>query len=169
MKPLLLLDVDGPLNPCDGTNKPRRRAGYRKHHLRPDGLKGRDLTVWLNPAHGPALLDLAAATGLELVWATTWNDEANRLIAPRIGLPHLPVIHVNYDAPGWKYLPVDAYAADRPLAWIDDDFALRPADRARFTAARASLPTLLHHVSPVTGITDADLDTIRTWAQSLTT
>jgi len=36
---------------------------------------------------GPAL----AALPCTLVWATTWQQDANTEIAPRIGLPHLPV------------------------------------------------------------------------------
>jgi hypothetical protein len=28
----------------------------------------------------------------ELVWATTWPAEANEVIAPRLGLPELPVV-----------------------------------------------------------------------------
>lgn len=36
-----------------------------------------------------------ASTGgaaCDLVWATTWEDEANAEVAPRIGLPRLPVV-----------------------------------------------------------------------------
>lgn len=158
MKPLLLLDVDGPLNPHNGTNRPRQRAGYRQYRMRPDSWEGyRPLSVWLNAAHGPKLLDLADRAGLELVWATTWNEEANQWIAHRVGLPRLPVIEVNSAAVGWKYSAVDAYAADRPLAWLDD-FDSPTALHADFMAARAGLPTLLHRVSSVVGLTDEDID-----------
>jgi hypothetical protein len=34
-----------------------------------------------------------AALPCDLVWATTWEDEANTEIAPRLGLPPLPVVH----------------------------------------------------------------------------
>jgi len=37
---------------------------------------------------GPRLLALPG----ELVWATTWQGEANEVIAPRLGLPGLPVV-----------------------------------------------------------------------------
>ena len=92
--PILFLDVDGPLNPFAA--KPTRRpSGYVTHRLMPAGWTGttrgrrpKPLRVWLNPDHGPALTGLP----VELVWATTWEHEANRLIGPRIGLPSLPVV-----------------------------------------------------------------------------
>ncbi|WP_443064246.1 hypothetical protein [Streptomyces sp. NBC_00525] len=43
----------------------------------------------LDPRLGPLL----AALPCELVWATTWEDEANIDLAPRLGLPPLPVVH----------------------------------------------------------------------------
>ena len=42
----------------------------------------------LDPALGPRLL----ALGCELVWATTWMAQANEEIAPRLGLPVLPLV-----------------------------------------------------------------------------
>ena len=60
--PLLLLDVDGLLNPYAA--KPHRRPqGYGTHRIRPDSWVARQpqraaeyvrpLRVWLNPEHGP--------------------------------------------------------------------------------------------------------------------
>ncbi|WP_439794479.1 hypothetical protein [Streptomyces agglomeratus] len=46
------------------------------------------LRVWLNPDHGPAL----DALPFDLVWATTWEEEANAYVAPVLGLPELPFI-----------------------------------------------------------------------------
>lgn len=50
----------------------------------------RPLRVWLNPSHGAMLLSLTDV--FELHWATAWEDDANRIVAPLIGLPVLPVI-----------------------------------------------------------------------------
>ena len=86
MKPLLLLDVDGPLNPWAA--KPTQRpAGYSTHRYTRPGAQRWDkpLRVWLHPGHGPMLLTLADR--FELVWCTTWGAEANTWIGPRIGLP----------------------------------------------------------------------------------
>lgn len=82
MRPVLLVDVDGPLNPYAA--KPHRRPeGYETHRLltpRWETAERRRLTewglpnkpvkplrVWLNPNHGPAL----DALPFDLVWATT--------------------------------------------------------------------------------------------------
>ena len=80
--PLLLLDVDGVLSP---TRRPT--PDWRPHTVVADGVPHR---LWLNPRHGPRLLDLARRCGAELVWATPWEHDANVEIAPRIGLPTLP-------------------------------------------------------------------------------
>jgi hypothetical protein len=45
------------------------------------------------------------------VWATTWQDEANPLISPAVGLPPLPIITVG------------SFAQGLPLAWLDRDSA----------------------------------------------
>lgn len=93
MKPLLLIDVDGPLNPY-AAKAQRRPEGYRTHRMRPTGWteaeQAKPLRVWLNPDHGAELLALAEV--YELVWATTWKDEANDWIGPHLGLPRLPFI-----------------------------------------------------------------------------
>jgi hypothetical protein len=90
VKPILFLDVDGPLNPYAA--KPSRRPeGYETHRMRPSGFDQpwqKPLRVWLNPAHGSYLIALP----YELMWATTWGAEANEWIAPHISLPELPAV-----------------------------------------------------------------------------
>lgn len=164
-KGLLLLDVDGPLNAYSGTNKPRERAGYRKYKILAPGWD-QYLNVWLHPEHGPKLLALAEETSLELVWATTWEHGANDLIRGKVGLPILPVIEFKGSLE-WKFPAVLDYAGDQPLAWFDDDFHLFNEAREDFLEARGDLPTLLHTVSPRTGLVDEDFDAVRTWAASL--
>jgi hypothetical protein len=79
----------------------------------------------------------------DLVWATTWEDQANAEIAPRIGLPRLPV--VNWPEPSdederedqwfglcWKTRTLVAWANQRPFAWVDDE--ITDADRGSSTA-----------------------------------
>lgn len=167
-KPLLLLDVDGPLNPYRA--KPERRPeGYTTHRL--EGFR-----VWLNPDHGPLLLAFAAEHGVELAWATTWEHEANKSIGPNIGLPELPVVDLGWQrkfsgtihTDNWKFDGVLAFAAGRPLAWLDDDFAHFRAEREWFENERGGAPTLLHHVDPAIGLTSTDLATVAAWLDSLT-
>lgn len=169
-RPLLLLDVDGPLNPHEATPA-ERPAAYQRHALVPDGWTAeRPLWVWLNPEHGPLLLRFAAEHDVELVWATTWEHDANTMIAPLIGLPQLPVIEWPYEADDrWKFGPVLAYAGTRALAWLDDDFRRFPAEQEWFQqerAARGAL-TLLHHVDPATGLVAADLDAVAAWLRAV--
>ncbi|MCK2241774.1 MULTISPECIES: hypothetical protein [unclassified Crossiella] len=78
MRPLLFLDVDGPLIPFGG--EPRLYANPESD--------GNPLLARINPRHGPRL----TALDCELVWATTWMDEANECVAPRLGLPRLAVV-----------------------------------------------------------------------------
>ena len=91
MKPLLLMDVDGPMNPFRAPWFAQRTPadGYEFHELTPEG--DQTYSVALNPRHGVRLLELASI--YDLVWASTWGADANRLIAPILGLPtDLPVI-----------------------------------------------------------------------------
>jgi hypothetical protein len=187
---LLLLDVDGPLNPYAAKRNLRppgyatfRRTSYGAWLGGRNARRHKGLRVWLHPGHGAILRALAEETGLELVWATTWLDEANTFIGPSVGLPELPVIHyppadLQCEGDGghrwrrdgaWKWSGVAAYAAGRPLAWLDDDHGYPHFARARgaFEHERRNCPTLLCHVDPRSGLQTAHLDEIRSWAADL--
>ncbi|MER5302222.1 HAD domain-containing protein [Streptomyces lasiicapitis] len=170
---LCFLDVDGPLNPWMA--KPEKRpAGYTTHRMTPPSLFAqypgkprayvKPLRVWLNPAHGPALLDL----GLDLVWATTWMGEARDYIAPVLGLPELPFVDfgaalgsVREDGLHWKTKPLLAYAAERPFIWLDDEISEH--DRA-YVVAHHSAPALLHWVDPRCGLRTDDFAALAAFA-----
>ncbi|ONK13131.1 hypothetical protein STBA_38930 [Streptomyces sp. MP131-18] len=123
-RPLLYLDVDGPLNPYAA--KPERRPeGYTTHRVRPESWIAqhpgkprvyiKPLRIWLNPSHGRQLLQLAEV--YDLIWATTWGDEANTFISPVLGLPELPVVDwptmhdAGPDGTFWKTRHLVAHAA----------------------------------------------------------
>ncbi|WP_112263032.1 HAD domain-containing protein [Lentzea terrae] len=147
MKPLVVIDVDGPLNPWAARTKP---ANYRPFDIKVGWW--RKLRVWLDPEHGGQLRQLAEETGAELAWATTWGHRANVEIGPRLGLPQLKVIEF-HDEHGWKYPAVARYAYERPLVWFDDDFGLHRDRNRDFVHKRRHLTTALVHVDPATGIT----------------
>lgn len=178
MRPLVLLDVDGPLSPW-AANQDTRPPGFVEHRVRMAGWSWRKpLRIWLNPAHGPALLGLADRIGADLAWATNWDHDANTVIGPAIGLPVLPVVEVRAylePQPGqafrWKFGPVARYAGRRAVAWLDDDFDIHPAVRDEFLAKRAAdgLATELVRVDPHIGITEEHLAAITVWAQALPT
>jgi Swiss Army Knife RNA repair-like protein len=118
--PLLLLDVDGVLNPFAAPACP---PGYTEHEFFPG-----EEPVRLCRAHGPWLQELA--TRFQIVWATAWGADANRFLAPLLQIPGLPVIHfppVPFH-PRDKLPPVIRYARQHPLIWIDD--ALPPQAHA---------------------------------------
>ncbi|MEV0181479.1 hypothetical protein AB0I54_19580 [Streptomyces sp. NPDC050625] len=164
-RPLLFLDVDGPLNPY-AAQPERRPEGYTTIRVAVDG---RTLRVWLNPGHGPALLRL----GYDLCWATTWMDAANRYIAPVVGLPELPYVDFGSglfarrpDEVHWKTEAIVAYAQGRPFAWVDDEQS--PADTTYVTTHHPG-PALLHHVNPRIGLREADFTALAEFAADFPT
>jgi hypothetical protein len=115
----------------------------------------------LDSADGRRLLALRC----QLVWATTWMAEANNLVAPRLGLPQLPVVEFpEEDEPErglhWKTTFLTRWAARRTFVWLDDE--ITDTDR-RWVQARYPGKALLHRVDPFVGLTDADFTQIRQW------
>lgn len=153
---LFLLDVDGVLNPFAAPACP---PGYTEHEFFPG-----EEPVRLCPDHGPWLRELT--TRFQLVWATGWGAEANRLIAPVLRLPDLPVIAfppIPFH-PSEKLPAIIKYAGNRALAWADDD-AHTP--EAHAWASRRSAPTLLISIDPAQGLTRATIDQALRWASNL--
>jgi len=156
--PLLLLDIDGTLCPLG----PGPEAVI-KHLWTGAG------SVWFRADLPEVLAELAA--DYELAWATAWQHHANLLLAPALGLPTLPVVHFTDPAPDevgsryagrtWKLPGVQRFAADRPLAWIDDD--LHPD--AYTWAAMRRIPTKLITSDPNRGITDSDVRSLLAFAR----
>ncbi len=175
-RPLLFLDVDGPLNPYAA--KPEKRPeGYTTLRVpQESGATGepgrlrthmRPLRVWLNPDHGQALL----ALGYEICWATTWMSDANKWIGPVVGLPELPFVDFGIallnerpDGVHWKSEPLVEYANGRPFAWVDDEQS--DADHEHVTANHRA-PALLHHVNPRIGLRNDDFTTLAAFAASV--
>jgi hypothetical protein len=160
LRPLLFLDVDGPLLPF-GVSERR-------------GLGSTDAAPHLSRlllGAGPRLAELA----FTLVWATSWLEDANAEIAPRLGLPDLPV--VTWPEPTeaeeredqwfglcWKTRTVVDWAAGRPFAWVDDE--ITDADRD-WVCANHPAPALLRTVDASFGLADGDFAALRTWLAQL--
>jgi hypothetical protein len=136
-----------------------RRSGGRQTSTHGEG---NPLVDRLNPEDGRQLLALKCP----LVWATSWMDEANEVVPPRLGLPELPVVQWpgtdDQTAPGlhWKTAPLVAWAAGRPFVWLDDEIS--EADR-RWVAAHHPVRALLHRVDPDVGLAAADFARVRRW------
>jgi hypothetical protein len=173
-RPLLLLDVDGPLNPYRAPFLHHR--GYVTRRLHPANWSARQqpgsrrlrrgLRVRLHPGHGPRLLALP----YQLAWATTWMHEANEMIAPTIGLPSdLPVIEwpelFAEDPEGlyWKTRTVLEWATGRPFVWVDD--MITDLD-TRHVAAHHDAAALLLRIDPRKGLRARDFAALERWARS---
>ncbi|MGW1668633.1 hypothetical protein [Streptomyces sp. NPDC002324] len=174
-RPLLLLDVDGPLNPFGA--RLWRPRGYVTRRVHPANWSSRQkpgsrrlrrgLRIRLNPAHGERLLALP----YELAWATTWMHEANEMIGPVIGLPSdLPVIEFGNlfatDADGlyWKTRRVLEWAAGRPFVWVDD--MITDVD-VRHVAEHHGTPALLLRIDPRRGLREEEFTELERWAHAL--
>jgi HAD domain in Swiss Army Knife RNA repair proteins len=153
-QPVLLLDVDGVLNPFPSTPD-----GYVEYSF----FAGDDEPVRLNPEHARWLQHLA--TRFEVAWASSWGQAANELICPLFGLPAFPVVPLPpapFD-PREKVPPIAAFTRDRPAAWIDDVLT----EEARLWAAERRYPTLLLEVNGSTGLTQEIVEQLLAWHHAL--
>ena len=164
---LVFLDVDGTLVPF-GADRPY--PVYEAAHPLPETAV-HPLLSRVAPALGVRLAELAAL-GCELVWATTWLDDANTCLAPWLGLPALPVVEwpdegdeprLGPRVPHWKTRPLVARAAGRPFVWVDDE--ITDADRA-WVAGHHPAPALLHPLDHPDGLTERDFAVLVEWVSA---
>jgi hypothetical protein len=159
-QPLVFLDVDGTVVPFGQPNGTRSGPTAAEAYL-----------AGISPELGRRL----AALPCELIWATTWEDEANEVLAPRLGLPPLRVVH--WPEPSgederedrwfnlhWKTRTLAAWADGRPFAWVDDEIT---AADVEWVAASHHGHALLRPVDGFLGITSQDLEALVAWLRSV--
>lgn len=186
---MLFLDVDGPLIPFGPSGQ---RAAHRHRGGSASGAgtsagpgpgpraragSANPLLERLDPAVGPRL----AALDCELVWASTWRDDANDAVAPLLGLPRLPVVdwpaeptggepadeeHTDEGPRGlhWKTRHIVAWAGRRPFIWVDDEIGA--VDRL-WVSAQHDGQSLLHRVDSGEALTDDDFAVLDRWLRDL--
>ncbi len=164
-RPLVLVDIDGVLNP----RKDQAARGFTPYRL-----KGEDELVWLSRDHGRMLNELDREGAVELRWGTTWNDAANRTVAPAIGLDRQwDVVPIDRAMAGpvkfgenWKAVSVLAGVGDQPFAWMDDFLVESDKQWAEDRVLDRGIPTLLLKIDPDVGMTGEHLAAVRGWAAS---
>ena len=145
---MLLLDVDGVVCPLGGAAPDQVPSAYLSlsHH--------RLLPRWL--------AELAEV--FQLVWATTWEHDANEILAPLLGLPDLPVIGFagTVVGPGEtiKLPAIRRFVGDRTFAWVDDRLGV---DATAWAAHRLQ-PTFLRDIDPAVGLARCDIDALIAFA-----
>ena len=156
-RPILFVDVDGVLS----------LFGFDPSGELPGAFHSVDGILHCIGKHaGERLGRLTGA--YELVWATGWEEKANEYLPHLLAMPGpLPLVsfgeHVKTPEAHWKVAAIDAHAADRPAAWIDDALDERCVEWARGRAA----PTLLVETESATGITDEHVELLLRWAEEV--
>ena len=116
---------------------------------------------------------LSLAEPYDLVRASGWEEKAEEYLPHLLGLPAgLPFLRfarmtglpprprwADSIEGHWKLDAIDAYAGDRPLAWIDDAF-----DRSCHAWPSSTAPTLLVETDPSLGLTSREAWLLAEWA-----
>jgi hypothetical protein len=159
VKGYLFLDVDGVLNAFAARGIP---DGWKLAQVKLPGFH-HPLPILYDPGIGAKLLQLAQDFDCELVWCTTWQDQANEHIAPLVGLPELPFIpltppKMHASVGQTKAFSIRSWLTEKadhlvPFVWFEDEtdagyslqqYKVRP-------------PWLIVQCNPRDGLTDGRL------------
>jgi hypothetical protein len=155
-KPLLFLDVDGviSLQLVPGSVPPGHWHDFGMVHAYVAEHAGEHIR--------------ALQSRYEIVWATGWEQGANRYFRPLLGLDaDLHVLEFGLDAASgpsdWKIKEIDRAGGARPVAWVDDGIVRR---HERWAHSRHA-PTLLVKTDPYSGISGDQVEQLIDWADAL--
>ena len=162
-RPLLMVDIDGVISLFAGPGG-AWSGGSSEGSLH--SIEG--IPHFLSATAAAHLLDLQQV--FELVWASGWEEKAEEHLPRLLGLPReLPYLRfersVGRTNAHWKLEAIEAFATDRPLAWLDD--ALN--DACHEWALTRAAPTLLVQTDPHRGLTERESELLRKWALTLAT
>jgi hypothetical protein len=156
-RPVLAVDVDGVIS-LFGFDEPLTEAPGDVYLI--DGV-----AHCISRPAGERLVRLAQH--FDLIWATGWEERANEHLPLLLGLPgELPYLtfggNARFGSAHWKLDAIQAYAGDRPLAWIDDNLD----ESCHSWAARRAAPTLLVETDPSRGLEEAHVDALVAWTEA---
>ena len=156
-RPVLAVDVDGVIS-LFGFDEPLTEAPGDVHLI--DGV-----AHCISRPAGERLVRLSQH--FDLIWATGWEERANEHLPLLLGLPgELPYLtfggNAQFGTAHWKLDAIQAYAGDRPLAWIDDNLD----ESCHAWAASRSAPTLLVETDPTRGLEEAHVDALVAWTEA---
>lgn len=155
-RPLLAVDVDGVVSLFDFDEPPAPPAA------RLEMIDGEMHCI--SVASGARLLRLTDF--FELFWASGWEARTAEL-GELLGIPEQPYLRfrgkAKFGSADWKLEPLQDYAGERALAWVDDSFD----ERCYEWAQERPSPTLLIETEPDTGLLDVHVEALIGWARSL--
>lgn len=126
------LDVDGVLLPTS-------------HDAHPD-------FEWRSAADGsrwaPEVVSDLAGLPAEVVWLTTWQEEANTFLCPLFGWDPLPVCRRRPEVIWWKFEALLRDHPGGPFVWIDDELDQRLTDNTTIRPRLDAIGTPYLLVSP---------------------
>ena len=150
MKPILALDVDGPIALMG--DPPAHRVFERDVAGIPL-LISRDLPARLQRLHSV----------FQIVWASSWGRQASSKVAPLlglpVGLPHIPFTAARRPGVSYKLSGLKRWLKTAPAAIVDDEVG---EDMWSWAATRPN--TLIVQVDPRLGLGDEQVEQLLEFA-----
>jgi len=184
-RPVVAIDIDGVLRLAVRPDRPvpegaypveltMRADAYPSFFHRPpvwDENGTQTKTHWLSGI-GAAWVRSLVDRGVDVVWATTWQEYANVYFGGPLGIPPLPLgvsgggDEDEYpDSPEWKSMTLAQRFPGRPLVWVDDNpVSDHKLDLPEIRSPRDRALTWSFWVTnPERGITRDDVTHLNTW------
>lgn len=166
--PVWFMDVDGVINSFGELSPAQIQAHGQYRRVNILGYP-----IWWSPAVVDFINEVSRAGLVEVVWLTTWTQDAVDHFAPKVGLDKFPAIT---DMSGgeypwlldwWKWRAVRDFLGDngaqRRVVWTDDD--LGPRVKEAFQYRYGDEHSLLLAPQSVPGLTQEDLAAVRAFLE----